>query len=48
MTMMSQGKKFKEAVATEQPLQVVGAINAYHAVWRNKQVTKRYTYLAAA
>jgi methylisocitrate lyase len=31
MTMMSQGKKFKEAVATEQPLQVVGAINAYHA-----------------
>jgi methylisocitrate lyase len=29
--MMSQGKKFKEAVATEQPLQVVGAINAYHA-----------------
>ncbi|MEL0130403.1 MAG: methylisocitrate lyase [Betaproteobacteria bacterium] len=31
MTIMSQGKKFKEAVATEQPLQVVGAINAYHA-----------------
>jgi methylisocitrate lyase len=29
--MLSQGKKFKVAVATEQPLQVLGAINAYHA-----------------
>jgi len=31
MTIMYKGKKFKEEVATEQPLQVVGAINAYHA-----------------
>ena len=31
MTILSQGKKFREAVQTEQPLQVIGAINAYHA-----------------
>ena len=28
---MSQGKKFRDAVKTEKPLQVIGAINAYHA-----------------
>ncbi len=27
----SQGQKFRDAVAAEQPLQVIGAINAYHA-----------------
>ena len=27
----SQGKKFREAVLFEKPLQVIGAINAYHA-----------------
>ena len=27
----SQGQKFRDAVKTEQPLQVIGAINAYHA-----------------
>ena len=31
MTISSQGKKFREAVDAEQPLQVIGAINAYHA-----------------
>jgi methylisocitrate lyase len=31
MAISSQGKKFREAVQTEQPLQVIGAINAYHA-----------------
>jgi len=29
---MSQGKKFREALKAEKPLQVVGAINAYHAI----------------
>ena len=28
---MSQGKKFRDAVKTEKPLQVIGAINVYHA-----------------
>jgi methylisocitrate lyase len=29
---MSQGRKFREALKAERPLQVVGAINAYHAI----------------
>ncbi|MDJ0833047.1 MAG: isocitrate lyase/phosphoenolpyruvate mutase family protein, partial [Gammaproteobacteria bacterium] len=29
--MISPGKKFRELVASEKPLQCVGAINAYHA-----------------
>ncbi len=29
---MSQGKKFRQALKDEKPLQVVGAINAYHAI----------------
>lgn len=32
MAILSAGKKFKEAVAAEHPLQVVGAINANHAL----------------
>ncbi len=31
MSMISPGKKFRELVASEKPLQCVGAINAYHA-----------------
>ena len=31
MSIESAGKKFREAVAVEKPLQCVGAINAYHA-----------------
>ncbi len=31
MTIESAGKKFRDAVAREKPLQCVGAINAYHA-----------------
>ena len=31
MTISSQGTKFREAIDAEQPLQVIGAINAYHA-----------------
>ena len=30
-TTPSQGQKFRDAVASEKPLQVIGAINAYHA-----------------
>jgi methylisocitrate lyase len=29
---MSQGKKFKAAITRENPLQIVGAVNAYHAM----------------
>ena len=29
---MSAGKKFRDALAQEKPLQVIGAINAYHAL----------------
>ena len=29
---MSAGKKFKQALSQEKPLQVIGAINAYHAL----------------
>lgn len=29
---MSAGKKFRKALADEKPLQIVGAINAYHAL----------------
>ncbi|MEO1970173.1 MAG: isocitrate lyase/phosphoenolpyruvate mutase family protein, partial [Pirellulaceae bacterium] len=29
---MSAGKKFREAVQAEKPLQCVGAMNAYHAL----------------
>ena len=31
MSLYSPGKKFRELVASEKPLQCVGAINAYHA-----------------
>jgi methylisocitrate lyase len=33
---MSSGKKFREAVDQEKPLQVIGAINAYHALLASK------------
>ena len=29
---MSAGKKFRKALAEEKPLQIVGTINAYHAL----------------
>ena len=29
---MSAGKKFRDALVQEKPLQVIGAINAYHAL----------------
>ena len=31
MTITSPGARFRSAVAAEKPLQVIGAINAYHA-----------------
>ncbi len=42
---MSQGKRFREAVAQEKPLQVVGTINAYHALMA-KRVGYRAIYLS--
>ena len=42
---MSQGKRFREAVAQETPLQVIGTINAYHARMA-KRVGYRAIYLS--
>src|SRR4051812_27023475 len=42
---MSAGKKFREAVSQEKPLQVIGAINAYHALLA-KRVGYRAIYLS--
>ena len=36
MTLTSAGARFKQAVAEEHPLQVIGAINAYHARMADK------------
>ena len=43
--MASQGKKFRELVATSHPLQVVGAINAYSATLA-KSVGHKAIYLS--
>jgi len=32
MTQLSAGQRFRQALAEEQPLQVIGAINANHAL----------------
>ena len=42
---MSSGKRFREALAQEKPLQVVGTINAYHALMA-KRVGYRAIYLS--
>src|SRR5258706_2539539 len=41
----SLGKRFREAVAQESPLQIIGRINAYHAL-RAKRVGYRAIYLS--
>ena len=42
---MSAGRKFREALGQEKPLQIVGAINAYHALMA-KRVGYRAIYLS--
>jgi methylisocitrate lyase len=42
---MSAGRKFREALAQEKPLQIVGTINAYHALMA-KRVGYRAIYLS--
>ena len=42
---MSAGKKFREALAQEKPLQIVGTINAYHALMA-KRVGYKAIYLS--
>jgi len=42
---VSSGKRFREAVAQEKPLQVIGTINAYHALMA-KRVGYRAIYLS--
>jgi methylisocitrate lyase len=44
---MSAGKKFRDALAQEKPLQIIGTINAYHAVMA-KRVGFRAIYLSGA
>jgi methylisocitrate lyase len=45
MRLMSAGKRFREAVEREKPLQVIGTINAYHALMA-KRVGYRAIYLS--
>src|SRR3977135_3583254 len=45
MRLMSAGKRFREAVDLEKPLQVIGTINAYHALMA-KRVGYRAIYLS--
>ncbi len=40
---MSAGLKFKQAIANNKPLQVVGTVNAYCAMMAEKTVTKHFT-----
>ena len=42
---MSAGKRFRDAVSQEKPLQIVGTINAYHALMA-KRVGYRAIYLS--
>src|SRR5687767_324002 len=42
---MTAGERFREAVSQEKPLQIVGAINAYHALMA-KRVGYRAIYLS--
>src|SRR5262245_6526685 len=44
---MSAGKGFREALTQEKPLQIIGTINAYHAVMA-KRVGFRALYLSGA
>ncbi|GIT40013.1 MAG: hypothetical protein Ct9H300mP8_12090 [Gammaproteobacteria bacterium] len=45
--MSTAGKRFRDALTQEQPLQIVGAINAYAALMA-EQVGFRCLYLSAA
>src|SRR3981081_3610805 len=45
MRLMSAGKRFREAVDREKPLQIIGTINAYHALMA-KRVGYRAIYLS--
>jgi len=42
---MSAGKKFRDALVQEKPLQVIGAINAYHALLATQTGFKAYISL---
>ena len=44
---MSAGKKFREALKEESPLQIVGAVNAYSAL-QAKRVGYKALYLSGA
>lgn len=43
--MTSPGAKLRQAIADENPLQIVGTINAYTAMMAERLGTKRYTCL---
>lgn len=40
---MTPGAKFRQAVADNHPLQVVGTVNAYCAMMAEKPVTRPFT-----
>ena len=44
MAKQSAGQLFRDAVAQEKPLQVVGTIMPIMHFWQNVQVIKRFTY----
>lgn len=44
---MSQGAKFRAAINNNDPLQIVGTINAYSAMMAEKLVISLFTFLAA-
>ncbi len=48
MSSFSAGQKFREAIKQESPLQLVGTINANHALLQNKLAIKLFTYLEVA
>ena len=47
MTLLTAGKRFRDAVAAEHPLQVVGAINANHALLAKRAGFKAIILLSA-
>ena len=48
MSQLKPGARFSKALASESPLQIVGTINANHALMAKRRVIKQYIYQAVA
>ena len=48
MSLHSPGKAFRAALTKENPLQIVGTINANHARWRSVPDIRQFIFLAVA